>query len=39
MLLQVIKVKKTKRQNYVRYSFSVIKLENIKVKKKVFIKH
>lgn len=39
MLLLLKKAKKTRSKNYVGYGFSVIKTENIKVEKKVSIKH
>lgn len=39
MPLLLNKINKTKSKNYVKYSFSVTKAENIKVKKKLSVKH
>lgn len=39
MLLPLNKIKKTKNKNYIKYSFNVTKVENIKIKIKIFVKH
>lgn len=37
MLLQLNKAKKIKSKNYIKYSFNIIKAENIKVEEKIFV--